>query len=423
MNKIQKLVASSVAVAGLLLNTALPVFADVAIEISGNGADSDNDAGVTLTQSTTVTQTNTANISNAVFANADTGGNGAEKNTGGDVTVKTGDASVEVGVKNSANSNMAEVSCCASGDMDVLISGNGVDTDNTVGLGVASQTNVTQVNTANIGNLVTADAKTGKNEAEKNTGGEVTIKTGDASVKVGIENQANSNTAKVGGGGGGLSLSARILGNGADSDNDIALKYSRSVSLAQVNTANIANMVFADADTGKNDAEKNTGGDVTIETGDADVEVGIDNMVNFNWADVNCGCLFALSAKIAGNGSDSKNTIGATLYDNLAVGQINNWYSDGPCALDKDGCGDDLVEAEAKTGGNDAEKNTGDPQGDPSVETGDAAILVGIENTGNANVFSQGSSLWPELPSFPDLPEIQFGFNWAFFLAWLGLFA
>jgi len=413
MTKLQKKFATAIATGALLLNTALPAFADVTLEITGNGSDSYNKADVDVNQTTVVEQSNTANISNNVTANADTGKNDANRNTGGSVSIDTGDASTTVGITNEVNSNVAEVQCC-EGDVDVLISGNGDNSTNKAYVDVnqdqGSGTFVGQSNYAKIDNDVDADSNTGKNDANRNTGGDVSITTGVAEVLVGVSNQANANWAKISGNDGGATLSLRILDNGADTYNKIDLDYNRAVVLDQSNYAKIDNDVDADSNTGKNDANRNTGGTVSIDTGDASVEVGIDNEINFNWADVDCGCLLDVLAKIAGNGDDSKNKIYADLEDFLGVYQDNSCkrhpfgdnldlfggrrHHDKPC-LEND------VDADADTGKNDVNRNTGDPGVDPSVETGNADTEVLIENSGNSNVFGEGTPD-PELPDWPD---------------------
>ncbi|MBI3443342.1 hypothetical protein HY008_01600 [Candidatus Woesebacteria bacterium] len=434
MSKFQKKVASVIAGGALLLNMALPVLAQstTSLVITGNGADSDNTENVTIQSSTTVVQDNTAKISNDVDASSDTGNNDANKNTGGDVTVQTGDASTAVAVSNEANSNVADVNGCCSVDAWVEISGNGADSDNDASLKLKTDTSVFQTNDAKIKNDVDADSDTGSNDAEKNTGGDVTIATGDADTAVVISNKANSNWAQIGNGGGNGSVSLRILGNGADSDNTINLSLARSLTLVQDNFADIKNKVDADSDTGNNDANKNTGGDVTIETGDASTWVGIDNLANFNWADLNCGCLLDVSAKIAGNGWKSDNDINATLSDSKAAFQTNDFV----CGKDgHDGWGLDLVDgwdhhpkhkkacndvdADSDTGSNDAEKNTGFHEGDPTlIETGDAETLVEVATTANSNVLSEGSG--PEFPEFDFDFDFDFGSNWALWWGWLG---
>ena len=413
MTKLQKKFATAIATGALLFNTALPVFADYTVVISGNGSDSDNEVEVEVEQSTTVVQSNNADIYNEVHADADTGGNDAEGNTGGDVKIDTGDAETTVDVKNEANSNVASVDCCQAGDVDVLIEGNGEGSDNEVEVEVNDSwkkdtgISVFQSNVAEIDNKVYADADTGDNEAEDNTGGDVEIKTGSATVGVTLSTSANANSARVGGGSDGEStLSARIIGNGSDSDNEIEIELEKELAVVQSNFADIYNKVSADADTGDNDAEDNTGGSVLIDTGDAEATVDIDNMVNFNWADVDCGCLFDVLAKIAGNGEDSDNEIELELEDELAVfqGNCDDLGLDAQTNHGREECEvDNKVWADADTGDNEAEDNTGDPGDDPTVETGDATVDVDLENTGNANVYG-------EKPEW-ELPEWLGGFS------------
>jgi hypothetical protein len=435
MTNLQKKIAAAVTASAIIFQTALPVFATdegTSLLITGNGAESDNDVVVTQVTTTTVSQNNVANISNDVDADADTGGNDANYNTGGSVSVKTGDATTGVGISNTANSNVADIDGCCAVDASVEISGNGYNSDNDAALTLVNDTQVFQNNYANIKNDVDADSDTGDNDANYNTGGDVWVETGDATTSVLIKNKVNSNLAQIGDGAGGSgSVSLKILGNGAKSDNDIALAFQRSLLLAQNNLADIRNDVDADADTGNNDANYNTGGNVGIKTGDATVGVGIDNLANFNSADLNCGCLLDVLAKVSGNGYDSDNTIYATLVDSKAAFQDNAYvcggrgYPGGDSQYElwfpmydghKKDCND--VDADADTGDNDVKANTGHPGSDPSIETGDAATLVEIENTANANVLTEGAgSGLPELPEFEW--DVDFGFNWAFLWAWL----
>lgn len=397
----------------MLFNTALPAFA-VTLEISGNGPDSDNTTYLDVTNSTYVSQSNNANIDNDIDATASTGGNEVEKSTGGDVSVETGDAKTDVTVVNSVNSNQASVEGCGTcaADVEVLISGNGPDSDNKVDLDVNSEEKsgvaLFQDNHANIDNDVDASSSTGKNEVEKATGGDVEVDTGDATTTVTVATSANANSAVLGGEGeGGGLVSLKILGNGPDTDNDIYLDLDRSVYLAQDNNAHVDNDVEAESKTGKNEVEESTGGAASITTGDAKATVEVDNMVNFNWADVDCdGCLWDVTGKIAGNGPDTDNKIKADLADELAVFQDNCGMPklDSPFTFLFEGfgkkCGvDNDVEALAKTGYNEMEEVTGGVLGgDPSVDTGDAAITVEVGNSGNANVYGEAPEWDVEMP-------------------------
>ena len=203
----------------------------------------------------------------------------------------------------------------------------------------------------------------------------------------------------------GGSLSARILGNGSNSDNEIDLELENNVWLDQINVLDLENDVDVDSDTGDNDAEDNTGGSVLIDTGDVDTDVTVDNMVNFNAADVDCGCLLDdIMAKISGNGTDSDNEIELEVEGETDVEQENYCGAEGP-GIQSGNRGSDCetdVDVDSDTGNNDAEDNTGDPGDDPTVETGDVDNNVEVNNSGNVNAF--GVDLddldWPDFSGF-----------------------
>jgi hypothetical protein len=244
---------------------------------------------------------------------------------------------------------------------------------------------VTQTNNATFTNNVDVHANTGDNHASDNTGGDVTVNTGSADTTVTVANAANANTAVLGSGTGtGGGVTAAILGNGSDSDNNIHLDMNNSARVTQSNTAHITNDVDVNANTGDNHASDNTGGDVSVMTGDATTHVGVDNMANFNAADVNnCGCLTDLTAKIIGNGSNSDNTIHFDGDNTLGLHQTNSaWLNNR------------LEDLFATTGKNHASDNTGSVSSlfDPvSVDTGSSNTTVDLGNSANMNQF--GSDL------------------------------
>lgn len=428
MNKLVYKLTTAVSTAALLTGSVASVaFGTTTVTISGNGADSDNTADVSVNTSKTIQQINTADIQNNVKINADSGNNEANKNTGGDVSISTGDANVSSSVSNSANSNAASLGCggCVGG-LNVKISGNGADSNNDAKVKVNSNLNVYQVNDADVNNNISVDANTGGNEAEKNTGGDVEIKTGDADVTVDVENAVNQNVANVGGGNGG-SVDIEISGNGADSKNKVDLDLDNNVKVIQTNDADINNSVDVDAASGDNEAEKNTGGDVSIDTGDAEVEVSVANSANFNGLDLSdCDCEMDLGVKIAGNGADSKNDAKIKLNSDLVAAQTNDFDCDGDHGghgifslfggkgdhKSKGDCAG--VNVDSDTGGNEANENTSNDGGDPSVKTGDAGATVDVSTEANSNVIGQMS-----LPQLPDLPDSLNG--WIVFLA--GMFS
>jgi len=377
---------TAIATGAVLLNALAPLaLASTDITITGNGSDSNSHVNVTNNSNTNVTQTNSANVSNNVSTESNTGSNHANGNTGGDVTVHTGSTNSTVNLSTAVNSNTANVTNCGcAGNTTVNVSGNGTGSDNDVNVTHNGGTTLFQTNNASVTNNVETESNTGKNHTNDNTGGDVTVTTGDANSSVNVSTAANANVANVGGGtgGSGAGFDVRIVGNGSDSDNHVKLNDNPTTLLTQTNSASVDNSVDTDLNTGKNHANDNTGGDVTVSTGDANSTVGVDNMVNFNSASVDCGCVSDVLAKIAGNGTDSDNGIKASF------GGSTTAFQTGAADLSND------LNPTLKTGKNHANDNTGTPEGgDPSVSTGDANSSSWVSNTGNANVLGNGVTL------------------------------
>lgn len=410
MTNFKKQIITAAATGAMLLNIATPALAGTTITVSGNGSYSDNEVDIEQENKTEVNQWNEADVQNEVKVTSNTGDNKAEDNTGGNVKIDTGDSTSKVTVNNNLNSNAADVDCCqANGDTTVEVSGNGTDSDNNVWLDNENKVDVDQTNKAKVDNDVNVDSNTGDNDAEDNTGGNVEILTGDTDTTVKVNTSANSNWAKVGGSSNGGSLTAKILGNGEDSDNEIDLELENNVYLDQWNEADVENDVDVDSETGDNDADDNTGGDVIIDTGDATTKVIVDNMVNFNAADVDCGCVLDdIDAKVSGNGTDSDNEIELELEGKTDADQTNKFDCAG-----QDACSD--VEVDSDTGDNDAEDNTGPVDSDPSIETGDADTEVHVDNSGNSNAF--GVDLGDL--DLPNGLSLNFSFDFGAFLDWL----
>ncbi len=423
MTNFKKQVFSVLAAGSLLVSVATPALAETTIQISGNGAGSNNAATVTQTNTTTVSQSNTANVTNNVTSNASTGGNDANYNTGGNVTVQTGAATSNTTVANNLNSNAAQVTGCNCGsDTNVKIDGNGALSLNQVKLTDVNATTLGQNNVANVTNNVSSDAKTGGNDANLNTGGTTTVVTGAASATSNVKTTANANVANVGGSalaGTGHSASFVIDGNGAGSNNWITAGLVNTNYVSQGNTANITNDVNSDAKTGGNDAKFNTGGDVVIATGMAMAKAMVDNAVNFNSANLDCGCVTDVTAKIVGNGANpllggielpgfvDPNGIVLTLANanTLGQGNVSNLGNN--------------VDADAFTGWNDANLNTGSVTmaNDPAIVTGPATNVTGVSNSGNVNV--AGST--PVVLPLPGGNTLGFSFSIQALMAYFGM--
>lgn len=374
---------TAIATGAVLVNALAPVALANTITVSGNGAFSNSAVNVSNNTTTVVNQTNDANITNHIDSNASTGGNTSNFN-GGNTTIKTGNATTDVNVTSAVNLNQASLSTCGTcngGATDVTISGNLPYSDNDVAVNSNNNVVLNQNNDANINNQINANASTGKNDSSYNVGDSV-IWSGDASASVAVSNLANANIAQLGGNGSAGGSSVTISGNGAFSDNGVALNQNSAVVLDQNNDARIRNDVDANAKTGGNDSQFNTGGKTVVKTGNASNDVDVDNFVNFNSADLDCGCVLDdLDVTVAKNGADSWNTVDAAANNAVVDAQDNDAH------LWND------VDGDAKTGANDVSFSTGDVNSDPMVKTGDANSSTGVNNSGNVNVLTNGNTL------------------------------
>jgi hypothetical protein len=197
MTNLKTKITSAVATAGLLATSFAPMaLADTTITVQGNGADSNNTVDVKDIHKSSVKQKNDTTVSTVVSVDQNTGGNKANKNTGGDTEIKTGNATSTVMVDVSGNSNEATAGDCECVDhaTDVDVKNNGADSDNDVTVKNKSKSKVKQKNTTTVATAATVKQKTGKNKAKKNTDGNVTVTTGNANSTVDVTVDGGENT-------------------------------------------------------------------------------------------------------------------------------------------------------------------------------------------------------------------------------------
>ena len=115
MNRFLMRIGAAVAGAatfGLVVVPSTLAAGSLSCTISGNGAHSHNTCTIVSVSGgrkhggSGLTQINYANVSNGVFIYSSTGGNKANENTGGDVTVVSGDSNVNVSITNNLNANI-----------------------------------------------------------------------------------------------------------------------------------------------------------------------------------------------------------------------------------------------------------------------------------------------------------------------------
>ena len=267
--------------------TLAPSARALELVISENGSGSSSTVEIQVETTTTVEQNNQADVSNNVETNADTGSNDANDNTGGDVSVETGDIVSEVGVSTAVNSSSVDVGCCP-GDTSATISGNGSGSQNSIELAQTNDTNISVSQEASVVNRVNGNANTGDNTANDNTGGNVSIQTGDIFAGGSVEN-GPINISSISAGSGGGDVSVKISGNGADSTNSIFASFNSNTNVFLDFFSRIRNKIEWDLNTGGNSANGNTGGDVSIETGDIFFDFFVKNgPVNVGCVDIFC---------------------------------------------------------------------------------------------------------------------------------------
>jgi hypothetical protein len=264
------------------------VRATTELTITENGSGSGSEVQVTSITQTDVTQTNTGEFSNTVNTTSNTGDNSASGNTNGDTTITTGDSNTQVAIENSGNISSAETECCSDGTT-AQITGNGSDSNNQINVSNTSATNISVYQNATVKNNIYGYANTGNNSTNYNTGGDSLIVTGDIKVSGRITNgPINLSSVKVTEG---LSKYAgKIVGNGYKSENNVEAVFNKNTNVYTYFNADLENSASWDLNTGRNKADYNTDGDVTIKTGDITLDFFITNFVNLSKVKVTC-CL------------------------------------------------------------------------------------------------------------------------------------
>lgn len=308
---------------------------DTKIANNGNGTHSDNLAATESTVNNATFQNNDATVGNNLILAANSGTNDASKNTGGENIIYTGDANVSANALTFANNNFSGnvvygvvniygdlvgdilfpeeqiTNCCGTSSSTAQNAGNGAGSTNTALLADETNTSTFQTNEAVIDNNLILNAETGDNKVNGNTTGDNRVYTGDSNAQANVVNIANNNLnggnmwlviineagkwiGKIMGAPDNSNIAASegtVLstnekgevvasnqGNGSDSTNAVSGNTTTNNTTVQNNVANIQNNLDLSANTGKNNASYNTGGDSSIVTGDANI---IANMVNF----------------------------------------------------------------------------------------------------------------------------------------------
>lgn len=191
-----KKVTTALATGALMLGLLTPVVSADSVTISGNGNSSVNVANSTSNSSAVLTQENNSVVITSVNSSANTGGNNANGNTGGTVGISTGAANSTAAVTVLGNSNNATVGCgclVASPSGSISILGNGQNSVNVASVENNFSAFLGQANNSFVLTGVKSKAKTGKNKANGNTGGGVTLTTGGSNSGAAVVVTGNTN--------------------------------------------------------------------------------------------------------------------------------------------------------------------------------------------------------------------------------------
>jgi hypothetical protein len=249
---------------------------------------------------------------------------------------------------------------------ELLITGNGAESNNEINIQVDNDTQVIQENASEVKNDVEVDANTGDNEVTGNIGGDSSIVTGDVKTDATTENNVNSSSVtneccQE-------EITAKITGNESGSNNSIDINQDSNTDVSVDQRANITNDISLVVNTGGNSASDNISSNVEIETGDIKGQVNAINApVNTSNIKIAVGAPGG-SAKIVENGVHSENKIQIDLSSDVDV------FTNFSANLDN------FVIWEANTGENMADDNIG---GDMEIRTGDVDIQTFIENFAN----------------------------------------
>lgn len=351
-------------------------------------------------------QSNNANISNDINQSAITGKNNASMNTGTDVNVNTGDANVSGTIINGVNTNLNNI-----GASEVNVTGS--QTGNmTLNFSPDCSSNCispssSQKNTAKIGDNLTLTADSGHNSANANTGGNVSVTTGDANVSAGALSFVNNNLQ-----GQVIYKNVNIYGNltgdiiapmGTTNDATAAGSVTSISASSQTNSAQIDNSVTITSNTGKNTVDFNTGGSSTVTTGGSDVKTQAVNVANSvvnggktlwvvvvnqvgRWVGkiigTSDGTNIASSTGTAVS-TDQNNSVTVTNSQNQTTNITSSDSSSNQATVKNN------LNLTANTGSNKANMNTG---GNVAIRTGSTRVIASLVNFVNNSV-SSGSKI------------------------------
>ncbi len=240
--------------------------------------------------------------------------------------------------------------------------------------------------------------------------GDSSVETGDATTTGSGYATVNTNSALGCGSGSTCGTGSEDVwfensGNGTNSNNDIVYTTDNDSTIIQQNDADIVNELALGSNTGGNSSSFNTGGDSTVDTGDANIIATLVTTANTNASGVYLA-EFTIDENYTGDividiqppisSADTSDTSSANLTNSE-----NGTGSDNDIAYNitdtqylfqsNDATVDNVLNLSAETGNNTTSYNTG---GDSSIKTGDVNIVANMLNLVNTNISGGGEVLF-----------------------------
>lgn len=252
-------------------------------------------------------------------------------------------------------------------DIQIDVSGNGVDSLNSVSVSGTQTTDVMQSNTATVDQSVDSEANTGGNEISDSSGNSQ-ITTGDVSTQTNVAETLNQSTAELPHLENELHITVSENGHGSVNTVHTEVASATRVYISQV--AKVENSVNVTSDTGLNSIDDVTG-DAKITTGNIANHGSLNTVINTTQLELTPGS-WDITIFAKNNGVDTSNIIYLNFLDNLVLWQYNE------SIIKND------IYAKTNTGHN----SILGALGSVVIDTGDIDLSFDVYNGSNENVIT-----------------------------------
>lgn len=173
-------------------------------------------------------------------------------------------------------------------------------------------------------------------------------------------------------------IQVEVSGNGEGTSNSVSVESSQNTTVTQNNTANVANDVSQEANSGGNTISDTTGGDASITTGNVTENTQVSNNLNSSEIAVVCCSENAINITVSGNGGNSVSTVNTQVTGNTTINvtQIAN------------------VDNNINLKGNTGENTIASTTGKATIDTGNIKARGNLTNKVNQAEVKVGKGAW-----------------------------